>query len=76
VYFSSDEGNLDTYKHFHADLQMHGPTMGRPDRGLFMKQFLSSQVASKENKWHGLNTTRWQSLICRRSWMPAAATCR
>jgi peptide/nickel transport system substrate-binding protein len=26
-----------------------------------MKQFLSSEVASKENKWQRWNTTRWQS---------------
>ena len=26
-----------------------------------MKQFLSSEVASKENKWQGRNVTRWQS---------------
>ena len=46
VFLSSDEANPDTFRHFYADLQMVGLTIG-PDPGLFMKNFLSSQVASK-----------------------------
>ena len=26
-----------------------------------MRQFLSSEIAAKENKWQGRNTTRWHS---------------
>jgi peptide/nickel transport system substrate-binding protein len=61
VYFSSDVANLDTYKHFVADLQMFTVTMNEPDPSEFMRQFLSSEIASKANKWQGRNTTRWQS---------------
>jgi peptide/nickel transport system substrate-binding protein len=40
---------------------MFTTTMGEPDPGVFMRQFLSSEVASKENKWQGRNITRWRS---------------
>src|SRR5205814_5436243 len=53
VYFSSDVGNPDTYAKFYADIQMFTTTMGEPDPGVFMRQFLSWEVASKENKWQG-----------------------
>jgi peptide/nickel transport system substrate-binding protein len=40
---------------------MFTTTMGEPDPGVFMRQFLSWEVASKENKWQGRNITRWRS---------------
>jgi peptide/nickel transport system substrate-binding protein len=61
VYFSSDVANLDTYPHFVADLQMYTTTMTEPDPGSFMRQFLSSEAASKANKFQGRNIVRWQS---------------
>jgi len=61
VFFSSDVGNPDTYTKFYADLQMFTTTMTQPDPGDFMRQFLSSEVASKSNKWQGRNITRWQN---------------
>jgi peptide/nickel transport system substrate-binding protein len=61
VFFSSDVANPDTYAHFYCDLQMHAPGMQAPDPGVFMRQFLSQEVASKANKWQGRNITRWQS---------------
>jgi peptide/nickel transport system substrate-binding protein len=61
VYFSSDVANPDTYRKFHADLQMFTTGMGAPDPQDFMRQFLSSEIASKANKWQGRNTTRWHS---------------
>jgi len=61
VYFSSDVGNPDTYRHFYTDIQMFTTTMSSPDPENFMRQFLSSEVASKENKWQGRNITRWRS---------------
>jgi peptide/nickel transport system substrate-binding protein len=33
----------------------------QPDPGLWMQSFLSSQVASKANKWQGRNITRWRN---------------
>lgn len=61
VYFSSDPANPDTYTHFYTDIQMYTTTMIQPDPELFMNQFTSWEVASKENKWQGRNITRWRS---------------
>jgi len=61
VYFSSDPANPDTYSKFSSDLQMYQTTMTEPDPEIFMRQFLSWEVASKSNKWQGRNTSRWRS---------------
>jgi peptide/nickel transport system substrate-binding protein len=61
VYFSSDVANPDTYTHFYTDIQMYTTTMTQPDPELFMNQFTSWEVASKDNKWQGRNITRWKS---------------
>jgi peptide/nickel transport system substrate-binding protein len=61
VYFSSDVANLDTYPHFATDIQMYTTTMTQPDPEQFMRQFLTEEVASKENKWQGRNITRWRN---------------
>ena len=61
VFFSSDVANPDTYPHFHCDAQMYNTTMPQPDPQIFMNQYVSWQVANKENKWQGRNITRWQS---------------
>jgi peptide/nickel transport system substrate-binding protein len=61
VFFSSDVANPDTYPHFSCDLQMYTTTMSQPDPGVFMRQFLTAEVASKANKYQGRNITRWQN---------------
>jgi peptide/nickel transport system substrate-binding protein len=61
VFFSSDVANPDTYPHFYCDLQEYSTTMAQPDPGVFMRQFLSSEVATKANKWQGRNITRWEN---------------
>jgi peptide/nickel transport system substrate-binding protein len=61
VFFSSDVANLDTYRHFHCDLQMYTTTMSAPDPQDFMRQFLSTEIAQKSNKWQGRNVTRWHN---------------
>src|SRR5438105_2554241 len=61
VYFSSDVANPDTYSKFYCDIQMYTTTMGEPDPTQFMRQFLSSEISSKENKWQGRNITRWRN---------------
>jgi peptide/nickel transport system substrate-binding protein len=61
VYFSSDAANPDTYGKFYADMQMFTTNLTAPDPGFFMRQFLSSEVASKDNKWQGRNITRWRN---------------
>jgi peptide/nickel transport system substrate-binding protein len=62
VYFSSDAANPDTARKFYADIQMF--TVGTPsvpDPERFMEQFVSWEIASKENKWQGNNATRWRN---------------
>jgi peptide/nickel transport system substrate-binding protein len=61
VFFSSDVANPDTYTKFYCDLQMYTTTMSQPDPQLFMNQFCSWEVATKENKWQGRNITRWRN---------------
>jgi peptide/nickel transport system substrate-binding protein len=61
VFFSSDVANPDTYTKFYADLQMYNNGPQQPDPEVFLRQFLSAEVATKANKWQGRNITRWQS---------------
>jgi len=61
VFFSSDAANPDTFPHFYCDAQMFNTTMFQPDPQLFMNQYVSWQVATKENKWQGRNVSRWQN---------------
>jgi len=61
VFFSSDVANPDTYTKFYCDIQMYTQTMTQPDPEQFMLQFLSAEVATKENKWQGRNITRWRN---------------
>jgi peptide/nickel transport system substrate-binding protein len=60
VFFSSDPANPDTYTKFYSDLQMYNQTMTEPDPLIFMRNFLSSEVANKSNKWQGRNSSRWR----------------
>jgi peptide/nickel transport system substrate-binding protein len=61
VFFSSDVANPDTYTKFYSDIQMYTTTMTQPDPEVFMDQFCSWQIATKENKWQGRNITRWRN---------------
>ncbi|WP_135470189.1 peptide ABC transporter substrate-binding protein [Crenalkalicoccus roseus] len=61
VFFSSDVANPDTYTKFYCDLQMYNTTMPQADPQLFMNQFVSWEVATRENKWQGRNITRWRN---------------
>src|SRR5262249_43916221 len=61
VFFSSDAANPDTYPHFYCDAQMYQANMLQPDPQRLMLQFVSWEVASKQNKWQGRNISRWQS---------------
>ena len=60
VFFSSDVANPDTYTKFYCDLQMYN-NGAQPDPEAFLRQFVSWEVATKENKWQGRNITRWQN---------------
>jgi peptide/nickel transport system substrate-binding protein len=61
VFFSSDTANPDTYSHFYCDAQEYNTTMTQADAGFFMNQYLSSQVATRDNKWQGRNVSRWRN---------------
>jgi len=61
VYFSSDTGNPDTYRHFSTDLQMYTTNLAAPDPETFMRQFVSWEIAAKSNKWQGRNIVRWRN---------------
>ena len=61
VFFSSDVGNPDTYTKFYADMQMYNTTMPQADPQLFMNQFTSWELATRENSWQGRNITRWRN---------------
>jgi peptide/nickel transport system substrate-binding protein len=71
VFFSSDAANPDTYSHFYADLQMYNVTMNAPDPQVFMAQFVSWEIASRENKWAGRNITRFRNEEYDRLWRAA-----
>ncbi|HSI01385.1 MAG TPA: peptide ABC transporter substrate-binding protein [Reyranella sp.] len=61
VFFSSDVANPDTYTKFYADMQMYNNGPQQPDSEVFLRQFLSTEVATKANKWQGRNITRWRN---------------
>ena len=61
VYFSSDTGNPDTYRHFSVDMQMYTTNLAAPDPETFMRQFVSWEIAAKANKWQGRNIVRWHN---------------
>jgi peptide/nickel transport system substrate-binding protein len=61
VFFSSDVANPDTYTKFYCDIQMYTTTMTQPDPEVFMNQFTSWEVSTKDNKWQGRNITRWKN---------------
>ena len=62
VYFSSDAANPDTAQPFlRLTCRCTRRRWGRPIRPASCEQFLSSEIASKANKWQGRNVTRWTS---------------
>ncbi len=61
VYFSSDPANPDTYTKLFVDMQMFTTTMPQPDPEVFMNQYLSTEFATKANKWLGRNSTRYSN---------------
>ena len=61
VFFSSDVANPDTYTKFYCDIQMYTPPCRSRIPERFMNQFVSWEVATKENKWQGRNITRWEN---------------
>ncbi len=61
VFFSSDAANPDTYSHFYADMEMYTNNMTQADPAIWLLQYVSWEVATKENKWQGRNIVRWRN---------------
>ncbi|MDX2155892.1 MAG: peptide ABC transporter substrate-binding protein [Hyphomicrobiaceae bacterium] len=61
VFFSSDVANPDTFTKFYTDIEMYTTTMPQPDPEVFLNQFRSTEVATKDNKWQGRNISRWRN---------------
>ena len=72
VFFGSDVANPDTYTKFYSDIQMYSNGPGAPDPQVFMLQFASWEVASKDNKWQGRNITRWRNEEADKLWKAAS----
>jgi peptide/nickel transport system substrate-binding protein len=70
VFFSSDTSSPDSNVRFLADLQMYTTFTGL-DPQLFMAQFVSWEIPTKENKWSGRNLTRWRNDEYDRLWRQA-----
>jgi peptide/nickel transport system substrate-binding protein len=70
VFFGSDPANPDNYPHFYSDLQMYNTSTG-VDPLWGMRVFISTEVATKENKWSGRNVTRWRNEEYDRLWKGA-----
>jgi peptide/nickel transport system substrate-binding protein len=59
VFFSSDVANPDTYTKLYTDIEMYTTTQPQPDPERLLNQFVSWEVANKENKWLGRNVSRY-----------------
>ncbi|TCR70063.1 peptide ABC transporter substrate-binding protein [Bosea sp. BK604] len=59
VFFSSDVANPDTYTKLYVDMEMYTTTQSSPDPERFLNQFVSWEIATKENKWLGRNVSRY-----------------
>jgi peptide/nickel transport system substrate-binding protein len=73
VFFGSDVANPDTYSKFYSDVQMYTNGPGAPDPQNYMLQFVSWELATKENKWQGRNITRWRNEEADRLWRAASS---
>ncbi|MGH7421090.1 MAG: peptide ABC transporter substrate-binding protein, partial [Candidatus Rokuibacteriota bacterium] len=70
VFFSADVNNTDTNVRFLADLQTY-TVFTSLDPQLFMAQFVSWEVPTKENGWTGRNIARWRNADFDRLWHKA-----
>jgi peptide/nickel transport system substrate-binding protein len=70
VFVASDPGNPDTVSHFYADMQMSATYFGI-DPQVWMRRFVSWEIAQKANNWAGLNLVRWANAEYDRLWKQA-----
>jgi peptide/nickel transport system substrate-binding protein len=67
VFIASDPGNPDTVAHFYADMQMISYESGI-DPQVWMRRFVSWDIAQKANNWTGQNRVRWANAEYDRLW--------
>jgi peptide/nickel transport system substrate-binding protein len=70
VFIASDPGNPDTQSHFYADMQMISYESGI-DPQVWMRRFVSWDIAQKANNWAGQNRVRWANAEYDRLWEEA-----
>ena len=70
VYFSGDPANPDNVAHFYADMQMVAFYFGI-DPQVWMRRFVSWEIAQKANNWAGQNRVRWANAEFDRLWEEA-----
>jgi peptide/nickel transport system substrate-binding protein len=70
VFFASDPGNIDTFSHFYADMQLVSNSLGFDPQGP-MRFFVSWEIAQKANNWAGRNVVRWANAEYDRLWKQA-----
>ena len=61
VFFSSDAGNPDTAAHFYTDIEMFTNNPSNPGYTDYVNLWITQQIASKANQWHGNNYHRWSN---------------
>jgi peptide/nickel transport system substrate-binding protein len=59
VFFSSDLANPDTNSKLYTDMTMYTTNQPQPDPERLLNQFVSWEIATKENKWLGRNISRY-----------------
>jgi peptide/nickel transport system substrate-binding protein len=61
VFFSTDVANPDTASKFFADVQEAGNGYGDPDPEIYMAQFTTAEIKTKDAGWRGRNYVRWSN---------------
>ncbi|HET8626999.1 MAG TPA: peptide ABC transporter substrate-binding protein, partial [Thermomicrobiales bacterium] len=57
----SDAGNPDTASHFYTDLEMYTSSNDSPDPWNYFENWITAEIAQKENQWNGNNYHRWSN---------------
>lgn len=61
VFFGGDPASPDTYQKFYADIQMYTNGSGSVDPQGYMGNWVTDQIAQRDNNWGGQNIQRFQS---------------
>ena len=61
IFFSSDTASPDTATKFYADLEMFTDNPQTPDLGVYLANYTTEQIPSKDNQWGLNNVPRYQN---------------